>query len=204
MQFQGILWHSKTQPSVPVQQLHASTMPLSAAHHLSSPASLSVTQGSAASAAAAKGAARAATKLSLTGSSSSSTAAATTVPCLADKERLAAQIAVKEKVLKLLQKQKNAADPATRARLQHKFDKVLGRAAASSGQAAGAAATAAPAHVDAQAHTAAAAGGGAARGGAVQRAKLQKQQQRRPLAGIASVLAVTSAEQVRTETPSRP
>jgi hypothetical protein len=87
-------------------------------------------------------------------------------------------------VLKLLQKQKNAADPATRARLQHKLDKVLGRAAAgSSGQ------------------PAAARGGGAATVAAAQRAKLQKQQQRKPLAGISPMLAVTSAEQVRSETP---
>lgn len=153
-------------------------------------------RGSAASAAAATGVARAASKLSLTGSGSSSTTAdaAAAVPHLADKERLTAQIAVKEKVLKLLQKQKNAADPATKARLQHKLDKVLGRAAASSGQpaAAASAAASAPAHAQVQA---AARGGAATGGAAAQRAKLQ--QQRKPLAGISPMLAVTSAEQAR-------
>lgn len=151
-------------------------------------------------AAAAAGVARAATKLSLSGAAAAQGAAAPAQPHLADKERLAAAIAVKEKVLTQLQKQQASADPATRARLQHKLDKLMGTTTP--------APTAAAAAVKPPSSTAAGLAATALLKGVhkqQQKQKLQQklaqvqqqQQQRQPLAGIAPVLAVTAAEQVR-------
>lgn len=93
-------------------------------------------------------------------------------------------------MLKLLKKQQGTADPATRARLQHKLDKILGRTAATAQSGFAQAAAATPAH---------AAAAGSSNGAAVQGAQKAKfqQQQRQPLAGIAPVLALTPAELVR-------
>lgn len=148
-------------------------------------------------AAAAAGVARAASKLSLSGAAAAQGAAAPAQPHLADKERLAAAIAVKEKVLTQLQKQQASADPATRARLQHKLDKLMGTTTP--------APTAAAAAVKPPSSTAAGLAATALLKGVhkQQKQKLQQklaqvqQQQRQPLAGIAPVLAVTAAEQVR-------
>ncbi len=140
-------------------------------------------------ASAAAGVARAASKLSLSGDTAAA-APAPAQPHLADKERLAAAIAVKQKVLKLLQKQKEAADPASRATLQHKLDKILGKA--SSAQPAAAAEASLPSTAAGQAAS------HFLKGAKKQQQKqAQMQQQRQPLAGIAPVLAITAAEQVR-------
>lgn len=109
-------------------------------------------------------------------------AQASVAPQLAVKERLAAQIAVKEKVLKLLQKQKAAADPATRSRLQQKLDRILGRPASLQGTSTAAAA--------------AEGGGQKVRQQSTKQQQPQPQQNRQPLAGIAPVPAVTLAELV--------
>jgi hypothetical protein len=150
----------------------------------------------AASTAAAAGVASAASNLSLTdntaGKQQQQLPAVKEAPKLADKERLAAQIAVKEKVLKLLRKQKTSADPATRARLQHKLDKILGRTSPALA-AAGNGASAASAH--------GAAGSSGLSHGAQKPKLQQRQQQRQPLAGMAPVLAVTSAELVSLSAP---
>lgn len=132
-------------------------------------------------------------------------------PGSSNKEVLAAQIAVKAKVLKLLKKQSSAADATTKARLQHKIDTVLGKAAAAAGASAGAGAGSKPSSSVAAAAAAAAAasGGGSANGSmpAASRAALQQRQQhgtqlpakplagskqqRQSAAGAASALAVT-------------
>jgi hypothetical protein len=94
-------------------------------------------------------------------------------PQLADKERLAAQIQLKQKVVKLLHKQKAE---AAKARMQQQID--LKRQATAAGKAAA---------------------GQAAVGsstGAQKLHVLHKQQHRQPLAGIAPVLASTPAELV--------
>lgn len=132
--------------------------------------------------------AKAASKLSLSEiapAAPAQHAAAEAGPQLAAKERLAAQIKVKEKLLKLLRKQKTAADSATKSRIQQKVDKLLGKQPTAAGALPPAAAQAVA--------------GQRAVGSSIGVQKLhalQKQQPRQPLAGIAPVLASTPGELV--------
>jgi hypothetical protein len=99
----------------------------------------------------------------------------------AAKQLLALQIEAKEKAVKLMKKLAAQADPAKKALLQQKLDRLLS-------QAAPAAATAAAGG------TAASPSGGVSSAAA---AGVRKQHRPQPLAGITSVLANTPAEQVR-------
>lgn len=103
----------------------------------------------------------------------------------AAKQLLAAQIEAKQKLLKLLQKLSEQKDPAKKAVLQQKIDKLL-PAAGSNGHANGSTASAA---------VASATVGKAA--GMVAGSTSQLQVKRPVLAGISSVMANTPAEQAR-------
>jgi hypothetical protein len=110
--------------------------------------------------------------------------AGTGAPHLASKDQLAAQIAVKEKVLKLLQKQKASADAATKQRLQRKLDKLI--------DGKGALQLPGP-------QPAAAAAAAAGKAPVQTLAKLQLQQHKhkqQPLAAVKPALAATPAELV--------
>lgn len=128
--------------------------------------------------------AKAASKLSLSEIAQAAPAEhAAAGPQLAAKEQLAAQIQVKEKLLKLLRKQKTAADPATKARIQQKVDKLLCRQPTAAGALPPAAAQASQTALGSV--------------GVQKLHALQKQQQKpRQLAGIAPVLASTPGELV--------
>jgi hypothetical protein len=97
----------------------------------------------------------------------------------AAKQLLALQIEAKEKAVKLMKKLAAQKDPAKKALLQQKLDKLLSQAAPAAAAAAG---------------TAASPSGGASSAAA---AGVCKQHRPQPLAGITSVLANTPAEQVR-------
>jgi hypothetical protein len=113
-------------------------------------------------------------------------AAATSSPAAskAAKQLLALQIEAQEKAVKLMKKLAAQNDPAKRALLQMKLEKLMSKAAI---QPAAAAANSGASSFQ----TAAAAAGAASAALAVRKQRPQ------PLAGITSVLANTPAEQVR-------